>query len=77
MSAATDLLTQSVREYAAELLDARAVGLLLDCSARHVRRLADRDAMPRPIKVGALTRWRAADICRWVADGCPATPRRR
>jgi hypothetical protein len=41
---AADTLTQSIRE----LLDAQAVAEMLSCSARHVRRLADRGAMPRP-----------------------------
>ena len=43
-----------------------------DCSKRHIMRLADAGKMPRPIKLGALLRWRRDEIERWVADGCPA-----
>ena len=45
---------------------------LLDCSARHVYRLADSDRMPRPLKIGALVRWRKDEIRQWIADGCPS-----
>jgi predicted DNA-binding transcriptional regulator AlpA len=78
MSAVTpaNLLTQPIRENLAELLDDKAVARLLSCSARHIRRLADRDAMPRPLKIGALTRWRRADIDAWITAGCPTTARK-
>lgn len=55
----------------AELLDVQAVAKLLDCSPRHVYRLADAGRMPKPLKVGALVRWRRVDVTQWVADGCP------
>ena len=54
----------------AELLDVQAVATLLDCSARHVYRLVDAGRMPRPLKLGALVRWRRADVSGWIADGC-------
>jgi excisionase family DNA binding protein len=52
------------------LLDVQAVAALLDCSTRHVRRLADGGKMPPPIKLGALLRWRRADLDVWLAGGC-------
>lgn len=55
----------------AELLDVRAVASMLQCSCRHVRRLAD-GRMPAPIKLGSLTRWNRTEIDRWIADGCPS-----
>jgi excisionase family DNA binding protein len=55
---------------AAQLLDVRAVAALLDCSTRHVYRLADRGAMPPPIRLGALIRWRRQDLDAWLAGGC-------
>ena len=64
-----DLLTSPVRDYAA-LLDVRAVAQLLDCSPRHVYRLADTGRMPAPVHIGALVRWRRADLDAWLADGC-------
>jgi len=59
----------------AALLDVRAVAALLDCSPRHVYRLADAGRMPAALHVGALVRWRRADIDAWLAAGCPANRR--
>lgn len=56
---------------AAALLDVRAVAAMLNCSPRHVYRLSDANRMPRPIRLGALVRWRRDSICSWLADGCP------
>jgi excisionase family DNA binding protein len=61
---------------AAVLLDVGAVAALLGCSVRHVYRLADRGAMPRPVKVGALVRSPRLAIERWISDGCPAEQKR-
>ena len=53
------------------LLTVRQVATMLGCSARHVYRLSDRGAMPRPTKLGdVLVRWNRSDIEAWVADGC-------
>ena len=48
---------------------------LLGCSPRHVRRMADSGAMPRPIHLGRLVRWRKADVDQWLASGCPSCRR--
>ena len=53
------------------MLDVRTVADLLDCSARHVYRLADAGRMPRPIKLGKLVRWRRSAVEAWLADDCP------
>jgi excisionase family DNA binding protein len=58
------------------LLSVDEVSTYLTCSTRHVRRLADSGAMPRPLRLGSLIRWRRVDIERWVADGCPRCDRR-
>jgi excisionase family DNA binding protein len=55
----------------AQLLDVRAVAALLDCSTRHVYRLADGGRMPPPVRLGALVRWRRQDLDTWLANGCP------
>jgi excisionase family DNA binding protein len=52
------------------LLDVRAVAALLGCSARHVYRLADAGRMPPPVRLGALVRWRRADLNAWLEAGC-------
>ncbi len=54
----------------AALLDVRAVAQLLGCSGRHVYRMSDAGQMPRPLKLGALVRWRRQEIEEWVAGGC-------
>ena len=56
----------------AALLDVGAVAELLACSSQHVRRLADAGRMPRPLKLGALLRWRRDDLDRWLSAGCPS-----
>jgi excisionase family DNA binding protein len=55
------------------LIDVCAVAKLLNCSERHVYRLADAGRIPRPIKLGALVRWNRVQVEKWLADGCPAT----
>jgi excisionase family DNA binding protein len=57
----------------AALIDVRAVAALLNCSPRHVCRLADAGRMPAPVRIGALVRWRRTDLDSWLAAGCPAT----
>lgn len=47
------------------------VAQILNCSARHVRRLVDTCRIPQPIKLGALLRWVKTDIDQWIATGCP------
>jgi excisionase family DNA binding protein len=62
----------------AALLDVGAVADLLGCSARHVYRLADRGAMPRPVRLGSLIRWRRSTgnpmtgLEDWLQAGCPS-----
>lgn len=55
----------------AELWDVRRVAARLGCSWRHVLRMADRGDMPPGLKLGALRRWDASQVERWIADGCP------
>ncbi len=55
-----------------ELLDVKGVAELLGCSTRHVYRLADRGAMPPPVKLGALVRWSRSTLVDWIGQGCPA-----
>ena len=58
------------------LLTVHEVADLLHCSARTVYRLADSGRMPRPVRLGALVRWRRATINDWIDAGCPAPQRR-
>ena len=52
------------------LLDVQAVAGLLGCSSRHVYRMSDAGKMAAPVKIGALVRWRRADLDAWLAEGC-------
>jgi excisionase family DNA binding protein len=56
-----------------ELLDVDQVAELLNCSSRHIYRLADAGLIPRPVKLGVLNRWPRAAICEWIAGGCQPT----
>ncbi len=64
-------LTSPPADAPAALLDVRAVAAMLDCSARHVYRLADAERMPSPVRLGALIRWRRAELQNWLNVGCP------
>lgn len=53
-------------------LDARELGLALGVSARTVRTWRESGALPAPVlKRGAVIRWSADEIRRWMAAGCP------
>jgi excisionase family DNA binding protein len=67
-----DLIAEPPSITPAALLDVRAVAALLDCSPRHVYRLADAGRLPAPVRVGALVRWPRQVIADWIAAGCPA-----
>lgn len=64
-------VTRTDPQAVAAMLDVQAVAAMLDCSSRHVYRLADAGRMPRPLKLGALVRWRRSDLDHWIAAGCP------
>lgn len=53
------------------LIDVKAVAGRLGVSKATVWRLRDRGKLPQPVKVGSLTRWRAAELERWIEEGCP------
>ena len=54
----------------AELLNVKAVAAVLGISSRQVYRLADCGKIPRPVRLGALVRWRKAELTDWIAEGC-------
>ena len=63
---------------AKSLGDVNAIALIYSCSPRHIYRMADAGKIPRPIKLGALVRWRirTGDPVTGVLDhidaGCPS-----
>ena len=52
------------------LIDAKEAGRMLGCSWRSVYRYADRGMIPAGSKLGGLRRWDAAELERFIADGC-------
>ena len=65
-------MNPTIQQNEGELLTVHDVAARLKCSWRHILRLADRGAMPAGVKLGALRRWRADEVERWLAAGCPS-----
>ena len=55
------------------LLNVESVAKMLDCSPSHVRRMADAGQIPRPLKIGRLSRWRLDTLEVWINKGCKAS----
>lgn len=53
------------------MLTVHDVARMLCCSPRTVYRLYGSGRMPRPIRLGALSRWPRRSIERWIEEGCP------
>jgi predicted DNA-binding transcriptional regulator AlpA len=68
----TALLLGKIPKDTGLLIDVKTTAKLLNVSDRMVYRLADQKAAPRPVKLGALVRWRLAEIIEWVDSGCPS-----
>mgnify|MGYP000305921185 FL=1 len=65
-----DQSTKDVATTEPELLDARAVARLLNCSPRTVYRLADSGRIPSPVRLGGLVRWSRRGLEGWIEEGC-------
>ena len=65
---ATEGKTQST----SALLSVGQVAGLLNCSVRHIFRMADGGRMPSPLRLGACVRWPRSSIEGWVEAGCPS-----
>jgi prophage regulatory protein len=63
--------------FSAPLIDAGEFALILGCSVKHIRRMADAGRCPPPVRLGGLVRWTRASVDAWIADGCPAIRRVR
>jgi predicted DNA-binding transcriptional regulator AlpA len=68
----TAILIGKIPEDTGLLIDVKTTAELLNVSERMVYRLADQKAAPTPIRLGALVRWRLAEIIEWIDDGCPS-----
>lgn len=58
----------SVPQYS--LVGVREVSEMLGVSERQVRRLVAVCAMPAPLKLRGLRKWRASEIHAWIEGGC-------
>ena len=43
----------------------------LRVSTRQVHRLNKSGSLPRPLRIGGCTRWRAAEVAAWLQAGSP------
>ena len=66
-------LRQVVAEIASDAYQGRAPGTPGDRMTRSYLsgRLRDAGHMPRPVRLGALVRWRRDILDQWIASGCP------
>ena len=55
----------------ARLGDVKTAALMLDLSAKTIRRMADAGKMPGVIRLGRLLRFDLDLIHRWIDQGCP------
>ena len=53
------------------LLSAESLAELLDVSKRTLWRLRSAGRLPKPVRIGGSVRWRADEVRRWIASGCP------
>ena len=53
-----------------ELFDRAEVARRLKVSLRTLQRHIARGILPKPVYLGRLVRWRAADILEWINNGC-------
>ena len=60
-----------------ELLTVPEVAEICGISPESVRRLTDRGAMPRPVRLGRSVRYRRTEIKGWIAEGCEDLSKRR
>jgi predicted DNA-binding transcriptional regulator AlpA len=65
------LLTGKIPEDTGLMIDVTTFAKLLNISARHLYRLRDEQAIPDPIRLGRLIRWRLGEILEWIEADCP------
>jgi predicted DNA-binding transcriptional regulator AlpA len=66
------LLMGKIPEDTGLLIDTRTLARLLNISPRHVCRLLDEKAIPDPVRLGRLLRWRLVEILEWIEADCPS-----
>jgi len=51
-----------------EVLDAHGLAQMLGVGVRSIPRMVDRGELPRPFKLGRLSRWRKTDVEARIAE---------
>jgi predicted DNA-binding transcriptional regulator AlpA len=66
------VLLGKIPEDAGLLIDAKTFARLLSISSRTLSRLIDLKAVPQPVHLGRLTRWRLSEVLEWIEADCPS-----
>lgn len=53
------------------LIDSKTFARLLSISSRTLTRLIDLKAVPQPVHLGRLIRWRIDEVLEWIEADCP------
>jgi excisionase family DNA binding protein len=54
------------------LLNVTEFAAKVGASKRAIWLWKDAGKIPAPLHLGRLVRWRASDVEKWIADGCPS-----
>jgi len=65
------LLLGKIPEDAGLLIDTKTFARLLDISSRTLARLQAEEAIPAPVQLGNLKKWRLGEILEWIEADCP------
>ncbi len=65
------LLMGKIPEDAGLLIDTKALAKLLDVSKATLYRLQAEEAIPAPVQLGHLRKWRLAEVLEWIEADCP------
>ena len=57
------------------MLNVKDLSKCLRVSTRQIHRMSKSATIPRPLRIGGCTRWRAAEVAAWLRAGSP--PRER
>ncbi len=67
----TALLLGKIPDDAGMLIDAKTTASLLNISCRTLYRLCHEEAVPAPVRLGGIVRWRVLEITEWIDNDCP------
>ena len=65
------LLMGKIPDDSGLLIDAKTFAKLLSISSRTLSRLIDLEAIPMPVHLGRLVRWRLVEVLEWIEADCP------